>query len=70
VGQKNIDCDPRRSGFDELVVYDRSTQAQYFTIKEAQLAAPEPGPSETGLYTYFERMLAVVRPVAPDGGSP
>jgi hypothetical protein len=34
IGQGNINCDPARSGFDELVIRDQNSEPQYYHVKE------------------------------------
>lgn len=56
VGQRNINCDPKLSGFDELVIYDWNSEPQYFRVKlrgEALIC-------DDGVESYFARMLKVI----------
>jgi len=59
VGQRNIDCDPERSGFDVLVIRDWNAGQQYFRVKRNQDRLETAWPAE--VEAYFQRMLAIVR---------
>jgi hypothetical protein len=52
VGQRNINCEPELSGFDQLVIQDWSTSTIYFSARESGGALI----CEPGIEVYFERM--------------
>ena len=62
VGQRNINCDPELSGFDELVIRDWNTEPIYYDAREvagqAQLIVQSG--TEAALERYFGAMLRVV----------
>jgi hypothetical protein len=61
VGQRNIDCDPELSDFDELVVQDWGTDIIYVSARAAGGALVYDPAHESLLRRYFEAMLAEAR---------
>ncbi len=64
VGQRNINCDPERSGFDELVIRFRVDGWEYLRVKRRGGAVF----CEPGAKKYVDLLLAAVD--APPGAGP
>lgn len=62
IGQGNINCDPARSDFNEIVIRDWSTEEVYFSAKslpEREWLMVEVS-ERSRMEAYFERILAVL----------
>jgi hypothetical protein len=56
VGQRNINCDPAKSGFDTLVIRDWETTQIYFHVRERGTALEV----EAGAEPYLDRILTTM----------
>ena len=56
IGQRNINCDPARSGFDVMIIRDQRGAAMYFEVRERGHALE----IEDGAEPYIARILAAL----------